>query len=337
MRLHITSAAVLLFIPLLVYAGLSQLVSQSSSLHTTTAIRPQNTQTISLLKAARNSDPAGAVGGGGVSVVGSHALLSEAGPTGGSEVSGSDNDTSSDQISLYVVREGDTLSQIAEMFDVSINTILWANEISDGSGISPGDTLVILPVSGVQHTVKKGETLLDIVKKYDADIEEVRNFNSISEETVLSVGDTLTIPNGEMHSKEETRQHSHSSQVAQTSSAQPHYSGYYRRPVNGGIRTQGHHGYNAIDIGAAPGTEILAAADGVVIVSKGYGWNGGYGKYIVIKHDNGTQTLYAHNSRNIVSVGQQVVQGQVIGYMGSTGKSTGPHVHFEVRGAANPF
>jgi murein DD-endopeptidase MepM/ murein hydrolase activator NlpD len=67
------------------------------------------------------------------------------------------------------------------------------------------------------------------------------------------------------------------------------------------------------------------------------GWNGGYGTYIVIKHENGTQTLYAHNSSNTVSVGDEVEQGDVIGYVGQTGKATGPHLHFEVRGAKNPF
>ncbi|MDO8482413.1 MAG: M23 family metallopeptidase, partial [bacterium] len=73
------------------------------------------------------------------------------------------------------------------------------------------------------------------------------------------------------------------------------------------------------------------------IVSKNYGWNGGYGEYVVISHSNGTQTLYSHMSENITYPGMRVSQGQVIGYVGSTGKSTGSHLHFEVRGAKNPF
>ncbi|PIQ67135.1 MAG: hypothetical protein COV95_00370, partial [Candidatus Zambryskibacteria bacterium CG11_big_fil_rev_8_21_14_0_20_40_24] len=114
------------------------------------------------------------------------------------------------------------------------------------------------------------------------------------------------------------------------------YDGYYIKPVNG-RRTQGIHGYNAVDLGAPAGSPIFAAAPGVVIISRNSGWNGGYGRYIVIRHDNGTQTLYAHNSENIVYEGTSVVQGQVVGYVGSSGKSTGPHVHFEIRGAKNPF
>jgi murein DD-endopeptidase MepM/ murein hydrolase activator NlpD len=81
----------------------------------------------------------------------------------------------------------------------------------------------------------------------------------------------------------------------------------------------------------------MASASGVVIISRTSGWNAGYGNYIVIKHDNGTQTLYGHLSKNLVGVGEVVTQGQVIGQMGRTGKATGVHVHFEIRGAANPF
>ena len=93
----------------------------------------------------------------------------------------------------------------------------------------------------------------------------------------------------------------------------------------------------AVDLAGGYGSTIRAAASGEVIVSKQSGWNGGYGQDIVVRHGNGTQTLYAHLSRNDVGVGAYVSQGQVIGGMGSTGRSTGTHLHFEVRGASNPF
>ena len=114
-------------------------------------------------------------------------------------------------------------------------------------------------------------------------------------------------------------------------------TGYYANPVPGAILTQGLHGYNSVDLGAPLGTPIYAAAEGNVITSKQGGWNGGYGSMIVISHDNGTQTLYSHQSENVVSVGQKVSKGQLIGYIGSTGRSTGNHLHFEVRGAKNPL
>jgi len=116
----------------------------------------------------------------------------------------------------------------------------------------------------------------------------------------------------------------------------PVFEGYYMRPADG-RKTQGLHGYNGIDIGGAVGDPVYAAADGEVIISRSGGWNGGYGNYIVLRHANGTQTLYAHNNKNLVSITDVVVKGQIIGLVGSTGKSTGPHLHFEIRGAKNPF
>ena len=117
----------------------------------------------------------------------------------------------------------------------------------------------------------------------------------------------------------------------------PNYDGYYTRPVLRAQKSQGLHGYNGIDLASYIGAPILAAAGGEVIIARDSGWNGGYGNYIVINHPNGTQTLYGHLQSLIVYPGKYVVRGEVIGYMGSTGRSTGSHLHFEVRGAKNPF
>lgn len=258
--------------------------------------------------------------------------MSEAGPSG-TIADIEERPATSDQISVYVVREGDTLSQIAYMFNVSVNTIRWANDIRSSKTIHEGQTLVILPISGVRHTVVKGDTLKSITKKYEGDIDDVLSYNDIEEDTVLAVGDVVVVPNGEIPTPEGT---SAQKTASLSSGGGPSYSGYYIKPV-GGVRTQGLHGYNAVDIGAPAGTPIVASASGDVIVSRSAGWNGGYGAYIVIRHSNGTQTLYAHNSSNIVYAGDVVVQGQVIGYVGSSGRATGSHVHFEIRGASNPF
>lgn len=295
----------------------------------------KNSQNMALLRAAVNPNPDPAKGGGNITIVGDMALLSEAGPSGTTADISDEKNNIHGNISLYVVREGDTLSQIAKMFGVSVNTIMWANGTDRATSIQPGETLVILPISGIQHTVKSGETIASIVKKYKGDLAEVLEYNGLSKDSKIAVGDVITIPDGEIASPK----------VASTSSSSnsyrggsgPSYAGYYINPLPGSHKTQGLHGYNGVDMGAPLGTPILAAASGVVILNKDYGWNGGYGNYVVIKHDNGTQTLYAHNSRNIVVVGQSVVQGQIIGYVGSTGRSTGNHLHFEVRGAKNPF
>ena len=117
----------------------------------------------------------------------------------------------------------------------------------------------------------------------------------------------------------------------------PEFVGYYLRPIIGGRKTQGIHGYNGVDLAISCGQPVLATAPGQVIISKSTGWNTGYGKYTAISHPNNTQSLYAHMSKVFVEVGQAVTQGDAIGLIGSTGRSTGCHVHFEIRGARNPF
>jgi LysM repeat protein len=297
-----------------------------------------NSQRHAFLSAARHPNPSPIKGGGGINVSREGtALVADPSHVYGQR-SGSALAYSTGEIALYIVKEGDTLSQIAEMYKVTENTIRWANDISLRGTIRPGQELLILPINGVQHTVLRGDTVASLATKYKADEDEIRIFNGIEPEGTIAVGTTLTIPGGEIAPPPApTRTVAAASGASAAASTAPAASGYYIHPVPGAIRTQGIHGYNGIDFGAAIGTPIRASASGRVIVSRQGGWNGGYGTYIVIEHANGTQTLYAHNNSNAVSVGQQVSQGQTIGYVGNTGRSTGPHVHFEVRGARNPF
>jgi LysM repeat protein len=295
-----------------------------------------NSQNMALPEAVANINSSSATATAGeTQLVSDTALLAVAGPSGTSADIEIDT-PSSDQISTYVVHKGDTLSEIAGMFDVSINTIVWANGLNRKSALKEGQILVILPISGIKHQVLKGETLNSIAKKYGGDKAEIISFNGLDSEKDIKVGDILIIPDGEA-SVSKSSSSSSSSSNNNYSSNQSSTKGYYAWPVSGGRKTQGLHGNNGIDIGAPAGTPILASADGTVIISRLGGWNGGYGNYIVIKHDNGTQTLYAHTSSVSVDAGQKVSKGQKIGGVGSTGKSTGNHLHFEVRGAKNPF
>lgn len=241
----------------------------------------------------------------------------------------------STQISLYVVRSGDSLSQIAKMFDVSVNTIVWANDIRKGV-IREGDELVILPITGVTHTVAKGETIRSIATKYKADMDEIIDYNGFRANQVLAIGSTVLIPDGEIVAKPTASSNSRLTAPLRNVGG-PLYKDYYVRPIAGGRKSQGLHGNNGIDLAAPVGTPIYAAADGIVIIARSGGYNGGYGSYVVISHPNGTQTLYGHASKVLVSQGQAVSKGDTIALLGNSGKSTGPHVHFEVRGAANPF
>lgn len=280
-----------------------------------------------LLSATTNVDPTGAHGGGDL-LVDEGALIST-GSLGEDEVLEEKSFTG--EISVYVVRDGDTLSQIAEMFDVTANTILWSNDIKNGV-IQPGQSLVILPIVGVRHIVKDGDTMSTIAKKYGADIDEILEYNQVASLDELSVGETLVIPGGEIA----TPVHKVVASKVSGGSSGGSSVGFIH-PAPGSVRTQGIHGYNAVDLAGSYGATIRAAAAGEVIVAKASGWNGGYGNYVVIRHGDGTQTLYAHMSSVSVGVGTYVAAGQTVGAMGSTGRSTGTHLHFEVRGARNPF
>lgn len=272
------------------------------------------------------------------------ALIAQEGPSG--TAADIENLPTNQQISVYTVRPGDTLSSIADMFEVSTNTILGANDIKKGV-IQPGQVLIILPITGIQHTVAKGETMASLAKKYSSDAHDIAAYNGLADGQALTIGDVLLIPNGVLKAAPSTSKPSNTKIKNSTSGkttdpylggSGPAISGYYLWPVAGGRITQNLHGWNGVDIGAPKGTSIYAAAGGTVIVANGNGaWNGGYGSYVVIQHPNGTQTLYAHMSKVLTSPGAQVDQGEVIGKVGSTGQSTGSHLHFEIRGAKNPF
>lgn len=264
----------------------------------------------------------------GSEVIDDSALSAGLAPSLGDAIGGPVND----QISTYVVHEGDTLSQIAKMFGVSANTILWANDIPRGGALKAGQQLVILPVSGIQYVVKKGDTVAALAKKYSADAEEIRSFNGI--EGGLTVGDEIVIPNGVEPAVPVVG--AVKKFIANITSSYVQTDGYFIRPAKG-TKTQGIHGKNGVDFSYRGGLDVVAAAGGEVVVSVSSGYNGGYGHYIVIKHSNGTQTLYGHLSENLVAAGTVVSQGQLIGKIGNTGRSSGPHLHFEVRGGANPF
>lgn len=296
-----------------------------------TATSSVTSQNIALLKPSRNVDPT-ATGGGDIIVV-DNSLMSEVGPAG--SIADITENTQLGKASTYVVEEGDTISSIAERFSVSMNTIKWANDIK-GNTLKIGQELVILPVSGIQYTVKNGGTIRDIVKKYGGDVDEVAEYNNMDADEQLAKGTVVLVPNGKIPTQA-TPSKKPTVRIA-TRLTGPAILGFYVHPLNyKGIKTQGIHGYNAIDIGAPNGTPIVAAAGGTVILARDSGWNGGYGSYTIIQHENGTQTVYGHMSNNISYTGQRVEQGEVIGYVGNTGRSTGTHLHFEVRGAQNPF
>ena len=222
----------------------------------------------------------------------------------------------------YVVEKGDTLSGVAQKFNISLNTVLWANNLYKNSKINPGRKLTILPVSGVMYLVKKGDTLGRIARNYNGEIEEMIVFNNLPSAGNIYIGDILIIPGGKMPS------------VLPAYSV-PFASSYFIFPCKGRI-SQGPHFYNAIDVANKCGTPIYAAAEGTV--QRALTKEGPItGKFVRILHPNGIVTYYGHLSRILVGVGQKVSQGTMIGYMGETGHATGCHLHFDVRNAVNPL
>lgn len=250
-----------------------------------------------------------------------------------------------DQIVAYTVQPGDTPSAIAVDFGISLNTLLWANNIRNADTIKAGDELIILPISGVRYEIKKGDTIDSIAKKFKGDAPEILSFNGLAIGESLKVGEAIIIPDGEQSAPLPAFSNTTPAALSYSRFASlPEKIGYYIRPVLGGrnprataANPHGLHGYNGVDLANSCGVPVMAAAQGTVLIARSTGWSSGYGKYVVVAHPNGTQTLYAHLANIFVSTGRRVEQGAHIGLIGSTGNSTGCHVHFEIRGAKNPF
>ncbi|MEA3295746.1 MAG: peptidoglycan DD-metalloendopeptidase family protein [Patescibacteria group bacterium] len=220
----------------------------------------------------------------------------------------------------HIIETGDTISSIAKQYNISTNTILWANDLNKNSVIQPGKKLAILPVTGVLHIVKSKDTLSDISAKYKINLDKIVDLNKIENEKIF-IGDILIIPNGKKLSS--------SSYIAKI----PLINNYFVFPCIGRI-TQELHWYNAVDIANKCGTPIYATANGT-IQKTGYINRGG--NRVRIIHPNKVATYYGHLSKILVKPGEQVKQGQKIGIMGNTGRSTGCHLHYAVIGAKNPL
>jgi LysM repeat protein len=277
-----------------------------------------------------------------VNILSDNALLPATGPLGVSDGTTVVSEDSFDQISVYVVRSGDTVSQVANMFGVTPDTILSANDMKKGDKLKEGDVLLILPFSGIEHTVAKGQTLQGIANLYKVDVNEILISNDIESGAKLSIGEKLMIPGGTLQSTTSptpTKSSGGSSGLARGGTSQgslKNANGYFINPVPSARKSRGTTGtHKGVDLAAPTGTPIKAAAAGRVSFAR-IGYNGGFGNLVIIKHPNGTETLYAHQNSIATSVGAQVAQGQVIGYVGNTGRSRGAHLHFEVHGAKNP-
>lgn len=244
----------------------------------------------------------------------------------------------------HVIQPGETLSSIAQKYNLHVDTILWENNIGAKDAIAPGQRLRILPMDGIRHKVQKGETVYTIAKKYGLGDDDVAAqsiitfpFNTFASDDTfaLTTGQYLFVPGGQK--PQENVVPRSVARFTTPDAGVVSATGQFVWPAAGYI-SQGFFWYHkGFDIASRGGGKIVAADSGKVAIS---GWDSsGYGNRVIIDHGNGVHTLYAHLSVIRVRDGQSVRKGDVIGDMGSTGRSTGVHLHFEVRrngSALNP-
>ncbi len=237
------------------------------------------------------------------------------------------------EIIEYEIQTGDTLSTVAKKFGISVDTIKWANNITNENQIKPGQTVKILPVTGVTHTVKSGDTLESIAKKYQAEAQAIVDFpfNDIPDDFSLKAGQVLIVPDGVIETApiKKRIQPQYLAKGPESPIFEAQGGAKFVWPTSGTLTQYFVWYHPGIDLAnrAAPG---IAASDGGVVAVAGWPDNQGYGNRVIIDHGNGYRSLYAHLSNIYVSVGETISRGQIIGKMGSTGRSTGNHLHFEI-------
>jgi murein DD-endopeptidase MepM/ murein hydrolase activator NlpD len=237
-------------------------------------------------------------------------------------------------IITYTVQSDDTILGIAEKFSLNPTTILWANQADpkDPFVMEVGQVMTILPIDGVLHTTVDGDTVEKIAKLYKSTADQIVAYapNQLpAADAPLTVGQAIIVPDGDKTPPEEIVPAPGPRGGGSSGPAAPWRANGLIWPAYGPITQRFYRGVHpAIDIGARMGSPAYAADEGTVI---GAGWSSvGYGNHVYIQHPDGFVTLYAHLSRVDVSYGDYVARGQQIGAVGSTGRSTGPHLHFEI-------
>jgi len=239
---------------------------------------------------------------------------------------------------MYVIQEGDTLLAVAERFGLNLSTVLWANQLTAKSVIRPGQSLSIPPIDGILYTVKKGDTISGIAKKYQSKSEEIIQFNRLASADDLHIGEQLILPGGEPPPVAVQRtasvakiftngSPSPSAGGSSLSSAKAAAGGWVW-PTDWHVITQ-YYGWRHTGLDIDGGTTQKNYASRAGIVTRA-GWFGGYGLCVDVDHGDGFVTRYGHFAKIYVQNGQRVEAGEALGILGTTGRSTGTHLHFEI-------
>ncbi len=244
------------------------------------------------------------------------------------------NDTNNNELKFffYKIKQGESLYTISKKLGVSMDTLISLNSIENAQNLGNGKRIIIPNLQGIIYCVKKGDTLENIASRYKISTEDIKDANDIEQEQitegVLLEGTILFLPGATLTPAERAKALGY----------------WFFKPLRGiftssfGIRKDPYTGeagfHTGIDIGAPYGSVVKASKEGIVTFA---GWNGNYGKCIIIKHQFGYETVYGHLSQIIVNNNAWVREGQVIARVGTTGRSTGPHLHFEVRKFGRPM
>lgn len=238
------------------------------------------------------------------------------------------------EIVKYIVKSGDTLDSISKSYGININTISESNRISEDATLKIGQELRFPSVVGVLYKVSSGDTFWDISKLYGVDMDEIASANNLNLSSTLKLNQEIILPGVE--SLKAVQSTSASSAARKTATVKVASRGISYTgsmwPLVGSITSKfgprWGKNHNGLDIAAPTGTLVRAFMSGTVVYS---GWEVGYGNLVKINHGNGLVSYYGHNSKLLVSAGEHIDKGQTISKVGSTGDSTGPHLHFEIR------
>ncbi len=352
-------ASMLVFTPFTTHAGffsfIGDIFGTGADASEVTTIGPvseqtHNVQTGSALEPSLTTDLKNMSETPTVTIVGDEAIESKVGPMGTeADLSKDGYSSSSVKINVYLVKQGDTLESIAKAFNVTRQAIVYANsDINKADLTKPGTSLIIIPLSGALYIVKNGDTAESISKKYKISVADILEYNVLDKASDIKAGNTIVLVGVSKSALIEKpvivkKPTPKPVIVNDTPEKDGQPTGQIVKgfiwpfPAGSGRISQKLHGANGVDLAAPKGTPIYAVADGDILIAKGSGYNGGYGLYVVENFADGSQSLYGHMSKVTAVQGSTVKQGDLIGYVGSTGHSTGPHLHIERRGGVNPF
>jgi len=237
-------------------------------------------------------------------------------------------ETTRRKATTHTIKQGQNISMIATSYGLKTNTVLWANNLTQNSTIRPGDELKIPHDNGVLHKVKKNETLSGLAVKYEIDIKKIMDINNLVSANQLQIGNELLIPGAKIVAPVSTTRLAQVRQIFNPNPSKISNSDFVWPTTSRRITQYYWLRHRGIDVGRGGGSLSIVASKGGTVSHSG--WSNGYGINVVVEHSGGVKTRYAHLSKTTVVLGERIAQGEQLGVMGTTGRSTGIHLHFEI-------